>query len=394
VSGDPPPRVAILTYSTRPRGGPVHALRLSEELHRLGFPVRLFALGDPDVGFFRRTRVPHTIFPAPPPAATLEERVFAAADAMASGLRAVAPGFAIAHAEDCITARAALRLREEGTPWLVLRTVHHVDDFSSRVLIECQERSILGPDARLVVSEHWRRHLDDAYRVGARVVSNGVDLERFRVVRGRATDELRARVRARDRFLFLTVGGVEPRKGTRELIEALAQVRTLTEPAPVLAIVGGASFQDYAEYRRAAFARAEELGIRMGRDLVMVGAVDDAEIPLWYAAADAFAFPSIKEGFGLAILEALAASLPVVTSDLDVFGEYLTHERNALMVPAGDAHALAEAMVRLIRDDGLRARLAKAGPGVAARFSWARSALEHVRIYRELAGGRARAGTG
>lgn len=380
----PEPRVAILTYSTRPRGGVVHALRLAEELHRLGSPIHLFALGDPTVGFFRPTTAPHTIIPAPPPAETLEERVFSAIDAMVKGLDPFADGFAIAHAEDCIAARAAVRLRDAGARWRVVRTVHHVDDFVTPALVECQDRSIHDPDARLVVSDHWRQRLRDAYGVDARVVTNGVDGERFQIARGPMTDELRARVGASDRFLFLTVGGVEPRKGSLELLEALAEVRSAVEPAPVLAIVGGHSFQDYQEYRRNAFARATFLGLREGEAFALLGTVDDAELPSWYAAADAFVFPSVKEGFGIVILEALAASLPVVTSDLPVFREYLTDGKDVVMVPVGDPRALAEAMERVVRDEELRAGLRAAGPALARRYSWESSARAHATVYREL----------
>ena len=59
------PRIALVTYSTKPRGGVVHCLELAEALYRAGCPVHVFALGDPAAGFFRPTAVPHTIFPAP-----------------------------------------------------------------------------------------------------------------------------------------------------------------------------------------------------------------------------------------------------------------------------------------------------------------------------------------
>jgi hypothetical protein len=60
------PRLALVTYSTKPRGGVVHTLSLAEELHRQGYPVQLVAMGDPAQGFFRPTDVPHTVLPAPP----------------------------------------------------------------------------------------------------------------------------------------------------------------------------------------------------------------------------------------------------------------------------------------------------------------------------------------
>ena len=82
--------VALLTYSTKPRGGVVHTLCLAEELHRQGYPVHVVTLGDPERGFFRPVDVPHTIVPARERAGTLDERVFAAIDALTEGLRGLA----------------------------------------------------------------------------------------------------------------------------------------------------------------------------------------------------------------------------------------------------------------------------------------------------------------
>lgn len=385
------PRVAIVTYTTRPRGGPVHAVRLAEELHALGFPVHLFALGDPGQGFFRPVEVPHTILPAPARAPTLEERVFAAADALEAGLRSVAAAFDLVHAEDCIAATAVLRLREAGARWTVVRTVHHVDDFVTPALIQCQDRSIDEPDVRLVVSEHWRERLLRDRGADSIVVRNGVDLERFGSADPALGRELRERIGATDRFVVLTVGGIEPRKGSRELFEALAAIRHV-RPRPLLAIVGGHSFQDYEAYRRDVLERAADLGLREGEDFVRPGTVADDELPGWYTAADVFAFPSTKEGFGIVVLEALATGLPVVTSDLPVFREYLSPGADALMVRTGSAQDLAGAMERLVREPDLRARLAAAGPAVARRFPWSDTARAHVRIYRDVLPRSARAG--
>jgi glycosyltransferase-like protein len=378
------PRIAILTYSTRPRGGVVHAVHLAEELHRLGTPVHLFALGDPAAGFYRQVAAPHTIAPAPAPAPTLEERVFASVDALRDALSMQAPGFDIAHAEDCISARAATEIGTGGHPWLVARTVHHVDDFTTEALIDCQRRSILEPDVVFVVSVYWRDLLRSGYGVEATVVGNGVDADRFSRPAAFDPEPVRAAVGARDRFLFLTVGGIEPRKGSLQLIEAMAELKATLDVPPVLAVVGGHSFQDYAAYRSEVFERAASLGLELGRDIVIVGTVDDDTMPGWYWAADGFVFPSVKEGWGLVVLEALASGLPVVTSDLPVFREYLTDDENASLVPAGDARRLARAMRDLICDRDLRRRLGARGPEVARRFSWEASARDHAEIYRRL----------
>jgi glycosyltransferase-like protein len=381
----PPAPVALLTYSVKPRGGVVHTLALGEALHRSGYPVRIFALGDPAAGFHRAVRAPYTIIPAPPARPTLEERVFASVEALTVGLARQADAYPIMHAQDCISARAACAVRDGGQrpgP-VVVRTVHHVDDFTSPSLIECQQRAIIEPDRVLAVSEHWRHLLREQYGVDAGVVPNGVDAARFRAADAGLAWRLRRRVGAAERKLILAVGGIEPRKGSDTLVRAVAALRESGRD-PVLAIVGGHSFQDYRAYADRVLAMVPELGLAIGRDVVLLGTVPDAELPAWYAAADVLAFPSTKEGWGLAVLEAMSAGLPVVTSDLPVFLEYLQPGRDALVVPVGDPAALSGALAAILDDPGLAGRLRAAGLAVSGAHTWSRSAREHRAVYAGL----------
>lgn len=385
------PRVALVAHSTKPRGGLVHTLSLAEALHRAGAPVHLLALGDPAAGLFRPTDVPHTVLAAAT-GDTLEQRVFAAIDVLAGGLAERAGEFDLLHTQDCIAARAAARVRDGGRPWLrVLRTVHHVDDFTTPALVHCQRQAIVEPDRVLVVSEQWRAILRDEYGRAADVVPNGVDPARLAAPPATELAALRDRIGARDRFLFLAVGGVEPRKGSVHAFAALARLRRSGIDA-LLAVVGGHSFQDYTAYRDAALGTLPRLGLRLGRDVVLLGTVSEAELAGWYHAADALCFPSVKEGWGLAVLEAMCAGLPVIASDLPVFGEYLVHGEHALLPPVADDVALAAAMRAVATDPALRARLVAGGAAVVPRFTWAASARRHRALYAaELAGARSAA---
>ena len=387
-----PAPVGLVTYSVKPRGGVVHTLALAEALHAAGYPVRVIALGDPEAGFFRPVAAPFTIIAAPASLPTLEERVFANVDALAAGLGPLAAEFPVLHTQDCISARAACRVRDgvAGPPPMVVRTVHHVDDFTSPSLIDCQRQAILEPDRILVVSERWREILADEYRTSAEVVHNGVDVARFRSADPDLAAALRQRAGAADRPLILAVGGIEPRKGSDTLMAAMAAMAAMSRSAgrtgrrPVLAVVGGHSFQDYREYRDRVLSSLPGLGLRLDDDVVLLGTVPDTELPGWYAAADVLAFPSTKEGWGLAVLEAMSAGLPVVASDLPVFREYLRPGQDALMVPVDDAGALAAALGTVLDDAALAGRLRAAGHEVCARFTWARTAAEHQRIYADL----------
>jgi glycosyltransferase-like protein len=378
--------VGLVTYSTKPRGGVVHLLALAEALANHSFPIEIIALGDETIGFHRSVDVPCTFVAPREPAPDLEARVFDAIDALEAGLLGRASALPpLLHVQDCIAARAAVRVRDAGAPVRVVRTVHHVDDFTTPALVECQRRSILDPDRVLVVSRTWQQRLADEYGVRADVVTNGVDVDRFVAEPPPGvTAALRARAGADDRFLILTVGGIEPRKGTDHLFRAVSQLRRRWAEPPALAIVGGHSFQDHTSYRDRVIASMADLDLEFGRDVSLLGTVPDQEMPAWYHAADAFAFPSVNEGFGLAALEAMAAGLPVVLTDLPVFAEYVRLGEDALAVVPGDDEALVDALETVAHDDEVRARLRRRGRAVAARFDWATTARQHITIYDEL----------
>jgi glycosyltransferase-like protein len=365
----------------------VHTLALAEALDEMGVPVRVVALGDPAAGFFRTVRAPVTLVPGPTDAPDLEAKVAGSIDCLEAALSelvAATPGVVL-HAQDCISARAAARVRDAAVGRVpVVRTVHHVDDFTSPVLQDCQRAAILEPDVVLAVTEVWREILAADYGVRPSVVPNGVDVARYASGSAARAAELRASVGATDRPLLLAVGGLEPRKGSDNLVRAVAAIRRRSGPGPVLAVLGGHSFQDYRAYHDAVLAELPRLGLELGRDVLEVGTVPDMDMPAWYRAADALAFPSVKEGFGLAVLEAMSAGLPVVTSDLPVFREYLVAGRDALLVPVGDVDALADALLAVLTDSRLRTALAGAGRTVTRRFTWAESARRHLAVYADL----------
>jgi len=379
----------MLTYSVKPRGGVVHAVEVAEALARRGHDVELMALARPGESLFRETTVPVRIVRfTPPPDVPFDVRIEAMLEAYAEGLRPLL-GHDIVHAQDCLSANAALTLRDEGAIEHVIRTVHHVDDFTSPSLIACQDRSIVGPDHVLCVSPPWVERLKREFGIDAGLVPNGVDTHRFRPPHDAAERaDARRRAGIGDRLAVLTVGGVEPRKGSLTLLEGFARLRAaLPYRDPLLLIAGGATLFDYRHELERFEARVHELGLE--RDVRRLGPLEPDEIERLFRAADAFAFPSVKEGFGLAALEALAAGLPLVASDLDVFHGFLTDGVSALLHPVGDADALASALARVAREPDLRARLRRGGAEVAARFGWDASGARHEAEY-ELLGSMAR----
>ncbi len=398
IRATPPAPVALITYSTKPRGGVSHTLALGEALHASGYPVLIVGLGDPAQGFFRPVAAPTLIVPAPapPPDGGLEAKVDANIDALEAALGDVAARYPVLHTQDCISARAAARVRDAALTTAaarptVVRTVHHVDDFDTEKLMDCQRQAILEPDLVLVVSRLWQQILAADYGVRAELAGNGVTVERFATVDPGLVRRLRQEV-APAGPLILSVGGIEPRKGTDTLVRALARLRPAAPPGarsraqpPVLAVIGGHSFQDHRWYRDQVLAELPALGLTAGpgpgHDVIELGTVPDEEIPAWYQAADVLAFPSTKEGFGLAPLEAMAAGTPAIVSDLPVFAEWLQPGRDALQVPVGDDVALAAALDRVLTNENLAARLRAAGHRLATQHSWAAEAQRHQRLY-------------
>jgi glycosyltransferase-like protein len=390
-------RIRIATYSTKPRGGVVHALHLAEALADRGHDVELWALSPDGARFFREPRVPAVLVPVERrDDEDVEARILRYADVLADALRAADP-VDIWHAEDCLSARSMLALRAEGRVRSIVRTIHHVDAFTSAVLLECQRASILDVDHRMCVSRHWAERVLEEFAVPAEVVANGVDAERFSgcpLTRAEAG----ARMGWGERPVVLAVGGIEPRKGSRLLIEAFARARARIGDGALLAIAGGETLFDYREYRNAWWEDAVRLGLTVhsgppgavpeGAHVVILGTIADDDMPVLYRAADALAFPSTREGFGLVVLEALASGIPPVVTDLPVLREHLRDGRDCVMVPAGDSGPLANALVSAVHDAELRARLREGGAATVAAYTWQACAERHERIYGGIRDGR------
>ncbi|MFI5798973.1 MSMEG_0565 family glycosyltransferase [Streptomyces sp. NPDC051677] len=358
-------KIALLSYSTKPRGGVVHTLALAEAFAALGEDVTVWTLGrGGDEGFYRRVdpavRLCIVPFPDGPSGESVGERILRSIDTLRA---AFDPGpYDIIHAQDCISANAVGRC---------VRTVHHLDHFTTPELAACHEKAIVEPYAHICVSRSVAEELKEGWGLTAEVIPNGVAYERF------ATPDPTARAGWRSRLgrYVLAVGGIEPRKGSLDLLEAYALLRS--EHSDVrLVIAGGETLFDYRDYRARWEARAGELGV----EPVVLGPVADDELPALVGAAAAFAFPSLKEGFGLAAMEALAAGVPLVVRDLPVLREVFGSAARFADGPHTLAAELGHAMT--VEDPARR----DAGRDLAARHTWDTAARRHLALYRSLPG--------
>jgi glycosyltransferase involved in cell wall biosynthesis len=194
----------------------------------------------------------------------------------------------------------------------------------------------------VTVSEFSRRELVELL---------GLDPAAISVVAGGVDPRFAAALPARRaRPYILCVASHTARKNLAALGPA---ARALAAEGVELVVAGG---------HRPQFAREEGLG-----DLTLLGAVADAELPGLYAGAEAFVLPSVYEGFGLPVLEAMAAGTPVVTTDVTALPEAAG---GAARLVAPEAGALRDALLDLLGDAGERDRLRAAGRARAAGFTW------------------------
>jgi glycosyltransferase-like protein len=375
-------RIALLTYSTKPRGGVVHTVELAEALDRLGHQVCIFALDKDGGDFYRPLTCKHRRVPTQPAEPSIDRLVQQRIQEYIDYFQHHGEQYDIYHAQDCISANALVALRGLGVriPYIV-RTVHHVDDYTSPYLQDCQEKSILQPDRCLCVSRHWQTELKRTYGIDAPLVLNGVRSERFSPDRDGSEVALKQRLGITGDPILLTIGGVEPRKNSIRLLQAFAQVRS-EFPAAQLVIAGGLTLFDYSAYQDEFFAEADRLGLEPGQAIVLPGAIAEDDLPTLYRCADAFMFPSVKEGWGLVAMEAIAAGLPVVTSDRPPFTEFLTPDR-AILVDAEDVTAIAVGMKRSL-DRAAMLPMVQRSQDILNIYTWENSARMHLQAYADL----------
>jgi glycosyltransferase involved in cell wall biosynthesis len=261
-----------------------------------------------------------------------------------------------------------------------VRTVHHVERFESPYLSECQRRSVLTADVVLSVSRMTAEDVLTTFGRPSQRVDNGVDLERFDPARAAPRAVLFAELGLPSAaFVVLSVGGVEPRKNSRRCLAAVARA-CQGSGALHWIIVGGASALDHRSYREAFEADLAALPAAVQRRIIRIGSVDERRLSELYLASDVLLGASAHEGFGLSVLEGMAARLPVVVPHRPPFTEYVP-EHAALFVDAESPADIARGLSELERDSALRAHLAARGPSIARQFSWERSAEQHAHVY-------------
>ena len=217
---------------------------------------------------------------------------------------------------------------------------------------------------RVAVSEAAAAFVRARVGGGFAIVPNGVDVARFASASPADLGDGR-------KVLF--VGRLDERKGFPTMIRAFG---SLASDRPDLRLVVIGDGEDRRE--------ANDLPPEIRDRIRLLGAVPNTEIHPILAACHVYAGPSIGgESFGVVLVEAMAAGLPVVASDIPGYREVLRHDRDGLLVPARDPAALASALGAILDDPGLAERLAAAGRERAAGFDWDVVAARLEELYRD-----------
>ena len=376
-------RIALLSHSVNPRGGVVHTVELAEALQAAGHEVTVMVPAVPGERLFRELACALDLVGVAEGATDTGQMIRMRIAAFVEHLAGCSRGrpaverFDVFHAQDGIGGNALASLCDGSLIPGFVRTVHHIDQFDDPQIDALQERAIRRAGKVICVSNLWRDTLQGSYGIAATVIGNGVNRRRFTPVVEPTDGGVGERLGLLPRSpLIVCVGGIERRKNTLRILQAFQRLRSVW-PRAQLGVIGGASLLDHTAYREsfAAAVHAGGLTTDPGRDVVITGPVSDAEMPAIMRLADAVAFPSVTEGFGLVALEALASGTPTVVSRIAPFTEYLA-EGDVLWADPLDVQSIAAALREAV------SRPKFAPPAVCERCSWTESAARHVALYR------------
>jgi len=222
-------------------------------------------------------------------------------------------------------------------------------------------------DGRVAVSSAARHFVSRYFPGEYQIIPNGVDVDFY--ANAKPFPEYRD-----GKFNVLFVGRLEPRKGAMYLLRAYAALKARHPETRLILCNYGPQL---GELRR--FVRRERLA-----DVLFAGRVSDEDKARFYKTADVFCAPSTgQESFGIVLLEAMAAGLPIVASDIHGYKKVVQRNVSGLLVEPKDPEAIAEAVERLIREPELRARLGEAASRRAPEYDWKHVTEQLVAFYEE-----------
>jgi phosphatidyl-myo-inositol alpha-mannosyltransferase len=227
-------------------------------------------------------------------------------------------------------------------------------------------------DGRIFVSQSVQESITRYFPGDYVIIPNGIDYARFSSPNIRPIDRFND---GRPSILF--VGRMEKRKGFRHLIRAFPHIKSAIPDARLI-VVGAFDDNDKAPFLR--YARAHKL-----HGVHFVGRVTPDELARYYRTATVFCAPSTGfESFGIVLLEAMAAGVPIVASDIAGYRDVLENGRGGLLVPPGNEQAIGGAIITLLQDPIRRTQMGECGRQKAADYDWSIIARRVLDYYAQL----------
>jgi glycogen(starch) synthase len=243
-----------------------------------------------------------------------------------------------------------------------------------------EKRLMRRSDALVAVSLYTRNELTELYDIDEEkihVIYNGVDTKKFKPTRNRVGLRLELGLEEEQRII-LCVGRLYYRKGITILLKSIPEVVQKFRDAKF--VISGKGFKKNEEYLR---KLAEKLKIE--KYVAFLGYVPDEKLPNLYAASDIFVLPALYENFPFAILEAQSTGLPVISTKVGGIPEFLTDNKNGLLVDPGDSKQLAQRIMVLLGDPVLAEELGGRGRRlVEEKFAWPLITEKVVELYRAI----------
>ena len=238
--------------------------------------------------------------------------------------------------------------------------------------------SIRRADHIVTDSEFSKKEILKYYNVPEEkisVVYCGVDFERFKPLENKEFLNLVKEKYGIEKEYFLYLGTLEPRKNLVRLVQAYAEAKKGKEDFPCLVLAGGKGWM-YEEI----FHTVRILGLE--QDVLFTGYVADEEVPVLMAGAFAFCFPSVYEGFGMPVLEAMACGTPVLTSRDSSMEEIAGEE--TVLVDAISVESIKTGLISLHEQKVLREQLIQKGLQKVKEYSWKNAGEALMKVYRDL----------
>jgi len=240
------------------------------------------------------------------------------------------------------------------------------------------ERSIREADKLIAVSQSTARDLETLLQVPSsrvQVVYHGVCRQYHPRDQKAAAQYVARQFGTSENFIF-SVGTIQPRKNLSTLVEAIGILRRNGHFPYQLLIAGGSGWKTSRIY-----ASVKRCGLT-DREVQFLGHVPEEDLPLLYSGARLFVFPSLYEGFGLPLVEAMSSGVPILASDAPPVPEIV--QDAAILVSPQSPQDFANAIGRLLKDSALSAHLVRRGLHRASQFRWDIAAKEVLRVFEEV----------